>query len=343
MKPALNRRKVGPYNVKTRSLYAVGGLTILVLVLLIFQHGFCRMFLVTDVPLKGRLLIVEPSEKHSEISIDGSACSRVLAASNDQKFCSNYETLPIDYPSSCKYDQISRVPKIYHAIYSTIDPPFTVHINSLANPQYRFNYHNDRSAERYLRYHCGNDVADAYNCFIPTAFRADIFRFCALYSEGGIYMDADMYSVGPFESLYSNCSGFSLGYDFPWEGNEGKQMKILASEPKHEIAGCMLESIVENVRQRKIGETSLSITGPILLHQCYKKFVDLHSNEKVAITYLDTREAVWPYTGMRTPEGILAYEVPDPARHFSTVQKTSADYTELYEKKAVYSKECVLF
>ena len=293
----------------------------------------------TDLKRKAPLLSNEPHCISSCSLL--SSCSRVLPTLNDHNFCSNYEKLPLDYPESCEAGKKSKVPKIYHVIYGTNDPPFIVQSNTAANPQYRVNYQNDESAETYIRKHCGEHVAEAYNCFVPTAYRADIFRFCALYAEGGLYMDADMVPVGPFETLYSNCSGFSLGHDFPWGGIEGKQMKILASEPKHGITLCMLESIVGNVKNREIGDTSLSITGPTLLHKCYQKFID-SSDEKVAITYLDTREAVWPYTGMRTTERILAYEVPNPGRHFPTLKKTSVDYAELYEKKAIYKKECTL-
>jgi hypothetical protein len=276
-----------------------------------------------------RLLQVDPEEP----------CSRVLQASIDQEYCRNYENLPLDSPKSCDAGKKSKVPKIYHAVSSTSKPPFIVQSNALANPEYRFNYQNDKSAETYIRENCGEHVAEAYNCFAPAAYRADIFRFCALHAEGGLYMDADMVPVGPFETLYSNCSGFSMGYDFPQGELMGKQMKILASEPKHEIALCMLESIVENIRNRYIGETSLGLTGPTLLHKCYQKFL-ASSDEKVAITYLDTRMAMWPYTGMRTTEEILAYEAPRPERHFKSLR---SEYADLYENGEIYKKECTLF
>ena len=269
------------------------------------------------------------------------SCRRVLANIQDEVYCSNYENLPLDFPRSCKPGKKSKVPKTYHAIYGTSKPPFIIHTNALANPQYHLNYHNDESAEIYIRSRCGEEVAEAFNCFIPKAYRADIFRFCALYAEGGLYMDADMVPVGPFETLYSNCSGFSLGHDLPMGGYDGKQMKILASEPKHGISLCMLDSIVENVKNRELGETSLIITGPALLHKCYEKFVDLNE-EKVAITYLDTRGATWPYTGMRTNEKILAYEVPDPGRHFWNQEVSEEDYANLHGKGRIYKDECSL-
>lgn len=141
--------------------------------------------------------------------------------------------------------------------------------------------------------------------------------------------------VVPIDHLYSKCSTATVGHDFPTNPSRtiGKQMKIIASAPGAPIFKCALDTVIKNVRARNLPDPLL-ISGPLLLKQCYEK----HS-EDVAITYHDTREARWPYTGLRAGETILAFELPSPK---SFGHHESSDYAHLFEQKKVYTENCPL-
>jgi len=253
------------------------------------------------------------------------------------KKCLAFELLPLD-SVHCESDEAIVVPKIYHAIDATEKPSRIVLSNAYQNPEYRLNYHNDDSALEYIKTYCGEEVAQAFSCLIPAAYRADIFRFCALYAEGGLYLDADLIPIKSFETLYSPCSSFSLGHDFSNIANEGKQMKIVAAQPGHEIALCMIENIVENVKRREKGYSPLSLSGPHLLHECYLT-VQRGERNKVAITYLDTRGAAYPYSGMRTMDSLLAFEVP---LHNFKRHSSIPNYHNLYGTGEIYDEYCTI-
>ena len=99
---------------------------------------------------------------------------------------------------------------------------------ALSNPSYARNHHTDESAYEYIRSKCSQDVADAYKCMTAPAFRGDIFRFCALWAEGGVYLDEDIMPIVPLEELYSPCSVATVGHDFPLAGVPGKQVRVFA-------------------------------------------------------------------------------------------------------------------
>ena len=52
-------------------------------------------------------------------------------------------------------------------------------------------------------------------------------------------------------------------------------------------------------------------------------------SEDVAITYIDSRHSIWPFTGLRAGNKVLAYEIPNPKRHFQNNEDFS-DYSRMF-------------
>ena len=114
-------------------------------------------------------------------------------------------------------------------------------------------------------------------------------------------------------------------------------MKILAGAPGAAIFECALETIIEHVRFRVTDLHVLEFTGPQMLHKCYKKHA-----EDVAITYIDAKHAVWPYTGMRAGKNVLAYELPRIKRDMEGKSSDPTDYNLYFNKKNLYDPSCPL-
>lgn len=266
-------------------------------------------------------------------------CERVNYFHSNGADCTKYENKPL-HDVSCRGRE--RVVPLKLFASSKDDPPYPVRAAAAANPAYELRFHNDTSAERFVRARCGEDAAKAYACLVPPAYRGDLFRFCALSTEGGVYVDADMVLLRPIEEVASLCSDATIGYDWPRRPQEGrKQMKILAGRPNAPLFKCMVNKIVEHARTRFYGSTSLSITGPDLLQRCYEKYP-----ENVSVTYMDARNARWPHAGMRSKNRLFSFEAPNEERHLGITRqekgdrKKDVDYAKLYEKRMVYSKTC---
>ena len=76
------------------------------------------------------------------------------------------------------------------------------------------NYHDDESAFEYVTKHCGREAGQAYRCLLAPAFRADLFRFCALSADGGVYLDTDLVLLKPIASVVDMCdAGATIGRD----------------------------------------------------------------------------------------------------------------------------------
>ena len=62
------------------------------------------------------------------------------------------------------------------------------------NPQYTRRVLGDTEIEEYVSKHCPGPYSDIFHSVNPVfgAMKADLWRYCALYTEGGIYMDVDI-------------------------------------------------------------------------------------------------------------------------------------------------------
>merc|ERR1712146_400282 len=151
----------------------------------------------------------------------------------NQKMCTEYLDLPyIKTDAESCPASAHKVPKKYFSVAKSNEQTIQQVGVLAANPKYERHHFGDEEALEYIRKNCGEDAANAYECLSPAAYRADLFRFCALYSEGGVYMDSDMLPLVPLDALYDPCAVATVGHDWP-QGRPQKQMKILAGQKVH--------------------------------------------------------------------------------------------------------------
>lgn len=287
-----------------------------------------------------------------KVKWEGTTCGKVIGGVKDDDKCKRFESQPLHIPNCTQQRRL--VPKNLFVVYSTA-LPYLVRANAAANAHYKLHAFNDSSAGSFIRKHCGVDAYDAYQCLKAPAYRADLFRFCALASKGGVYMDSDLALVRPIDSIVSVCSNATIGADWDQEIEHqtygAKQMKVLASAPQSRITVCMLKKIISNVRNRFYGVSSLQISGPVALEECYREGIQ-HTRGDVVITYIDTRGAIWPYTGLRTQRKLFAFEAPNEQRHWGVSASPASgtesrvpqdiDYSKLYALRQVYDSSCRL-
>ena len=63
------------------------------------------------------------------------------------------------------------------------------------NPEFEYEYFNDKQCEEFLRTHFDDATVKAFQALQPGAFKADMFRYAYLYARGGVYVDLDMAPV----------------------------------------------------------------------------------------------------------------------------------------------------
>ena len=57
------------------------------------------------------------------------------------------------------------------------------------NPDIKICLYHEKQCQKYMETHFEEKIVNAYNKLVPHSYKSDLWRFCVLYREGGIYMD----------------------------------------------------------------------------------------------------------------------------------------------------------
>ena len=207
------------------------------------------------------------------------------------------QPFPIRHPAACGASRrSSAIPRV---LYQTgrgnslrehnnmSDADVAAHAKMTAGMQVVFQ--NDETARAFVARECPYALR-VYDCLIPVSYRADLWRYCALWTRGGYYLDAEDRLLVPLLSLARPCDTLMLVRDrcpspslvtrsrehstlyFRHNGSvcraQGVQVSLLAAAPRHPFFRCALALLMRNVHRRLPGRTALELTGPSLAGAC---------------------------------------------------------------------------
>ena len=129
------------------------------------------------------------------------------------------------------------------------------------NPRFTHHLYDDNDCREFIQTHFKEDVLDAYDRLIPGAYKADLWRLCVLFINGGIYMDIKFCCVNGFKLIELTESEHFVK-DRP---HNSIYNALMVCKKGNIFLYKSIRQIVENVKNKYYGETPLSPTGPKML------------------------------------------------------------------------------
>ena len=134
------------------------------------------------------------------------------------------------------------------------------------NPEFTHYLYDENDCREFIKNNFPIDVYNSYNKLIPCAYKADLWRYCVLYINGGIYIDIKYNSTNGFKFI-----ALTEKEHFVRDIQEKSVYNaLIVTLPKNEILLKCINQIVENVKNRYYGENPLYITGPALLGRFFE-------------------------------------------------------------------------
>jgi mannosyltransferase OCH1-like enzyme len=172
-----------------------------------------------------------------------------------------------DYKMSKHISFDSVIPlKIFQTWHTKRLPPMMrAAVQRLRERHPRFEYYlfDDNDCRLFIKEHFAGDVLNSFDRLIPGAYKADLWRYCVLYINGGIYLDIKYGCINTFRFI-ELTEKEHLVFDID---NKNIYNALIVVKPKNEILFNCINRIVENVKNRYYGTSGVDPTGPGLVAQ----------------------------------------------------------------------------
>jgi len=164
------------------------------------------------------------------------------------------------------------------------------------NPDYKIKYFDNQSCREFIKQYFDKNVLNAYDSLIPGAFKADLWRYCVLYQNGGVYGDLTQKYLVPLDQLVDrDYDRVVLVKDMCWPlcFKHGIQISFMAAVPKLPLFKDAINQVVYNVKHKKYGCNTLAVTGPGLFRNVLDKSntpyrLELEQRNEGFIKYINT-------------------------------------------------------
>jgi len=154
-----------------------------------------------------------------------------------------------------------------------LSPNFSRLTESWKQTNWEYRFYDDAQAAAFITTHFPEEVREAYDTLLPGAFKADLFRYCVLFITGGVYADVDVLLESKLDLAIDNDVGFIAPLDSPGK-ESGHQIclwnGLLGSAPGHPFLAAVIETVVNNVRNR--------FTSVDVMHSMCPGEIDLNIN-----------------------------------------------------------------
>ena len=175
--------------------------------------------------------------------------------------------ISVSYPTKSHYNNIIPL-NIFQTWHSKNLPPImakNVEFIKQSNPAFNYMLFDDDDCREFIKNNFKVDVLNAFDTLIPGAYKADLWRYCVLYTNGGIYIDIKYMPINGFKLIsLTEKEHWVLDID-----NNGIYNALIVAKPGNDILLQAINNIVSNVQNRYYGNSGLEPTGPLLLTKLF--------------------------------------------------------------------------
>lgn len=178
----------------------------------------------------------------------------------------------------------------------------------------------------------------------PGAFKADLWRYMALWDHGGVYVDMDLRLNTTLEEWIDfSDPRLVVVSDRPpnaiWQA-------MMAAPPRHPGLLAIMQSIAWHVRERFYGDGPLDLTGPTAFFSALESVPDISSKIKLELKMVtdDEDDRCGGYPKPSCQPRVVKISDPDSLIAYKDVQAASTvhgplHYSNLFSLHQIYCSE----
>jgi len=243
------------------------------------------------------------------------------------------------------YIESQKIPKLIFQTTFKKDISNILHYNSILtyielNPEYEYKLFDDYECRNFIKIFFDKNILDAYDLLIPGAFKADLFRYCYLYINGGCYFDCKSILKIPLRKIINKDDELLLCKDI----GKGYYNAVMLSIKNNNVILKVINNCVDKIfnfykiydinhKLFNHGDSILSLTGPILLFNVANNLID--KNKSVKFIHINKNNFIHPYQKLC----VLYKNEIIITKQYSGYKPTGIHYSNLwFQKEILYKK-----
>lgn len=261
---------------------------------------------------------------------------------SDNKIDNKVNNKPVD---NTRVQSIIEIPKKIFTTWHTknLPPKMQENVDKLRNshPDFECTVYDDDDCYNFIKEHFSNTIANTYNKIIPCAYKADLWRYCVLYINGGIYFDIKFGCVDNFNfSMLLDKEYFVRDIYLDNVKKQYVYNGLIVCKPRNQKLLKCINQIVKNVKNNYYGDNALCPTGPGLLNDC---FTEIEKQELfLMIKYTDNPLISHPNTNIMYNDKIVISSYGE-YRLEQMANMTKPHYGPAWFNKNIYDNNPVFY
>jgi len=146
------------------------------------------------------------------------------------------------------------------------------------HPRFEYFLFDDTDCRNFIANNFSVDVLNAFDSLVPGAYKADLWRYCVLYINGGIYLDIKYNCINSFRFIELTEKEHWV---FDINGSDVYNA-LIACLPKNEILLKCINQVVDNVKNKYYGNSCVDPTGPGMV----SKFLTGEDRKKIELQHM---------------------------------------------------------
>lgn len=210
------------------------------------------------------------------------------------------------------------------------------------NPKYELFYFSDKDCVEFILEEYGQTYLDYYNMLIPTAYKADLFRYCLLNKYGGCYGDFTLLPLISYNEMIRDVDRTLVRDD--GSGSKGSLWNaLMCTKAGDPILNKCIEISIHHITTGYFGNCPLDITGPTVLGEAFRQ-VGYNTPNEFDIPLGDNRGSriyvhdVEPYVRDINNKNIIHKKI-ESIHNLILYNETNIHYNEAWIHGKIYTHE----
>ena len=159
------------------------------------------------------------------------------------------------------------------------------------SPEYSYHFYNNQECEMFMEKNYKGVVYNSYKKLPLGVMKADLWRYCIIYHNGGIYADTDTILLCNPNDIINNKTGLVIAP----ENNVHLCQWVFAAPPKHPILKSIIDLSVKRIQEQvdnwgNIRDIVHYMTGPGVFTSGIENFLkknnlETHNDKNRYINY----------------------------------------------------------